>query len=258
MKATFLKGVALGSAISLVTLAGTAAFAGTGVGKVFNLGEDNRANARSQLEGSTPSAVLKVTNSDKSATASGVAIDVPGTDPPLVVNSSTKVKNLNADLLDGHSASQFQDATSQSCPDGSAIASIAPNGSAGCSGSTVLPIDVNVAEASGVSTPATFPPSSLELLFQCYGGDAYVFVENLAAAPAALSWEEFINNLPPVVSNTTVVQGSMNPFDFGTMTQVVGQFIYYDQTTVTSVNVSVVNLNEDGCEFHGTAVIARR
>ncbi len=61
MKATFLKGVALSTAISLVKLAATAAFAGTGVGKVFNLGEDNRTNARSQLEGATPSAVLKVT-----------------------------------------------------------------------------------------------------------------------------------------------------------------------------------------------------
>jgi hypothetical protein len=47
MKATFFKGVALGAAVSLVTLAATAAFAGTDVGKVFNLGEDNRANARS-------------------------------------------------------------------------------------------------------------------------------------------------------------------------------------------------------------------
>src|SRR5271154_6684862 len=98
----------------MATLAATAAFAGTGVGNVFNLGESNRVNARSALEGRTPSAVLHVTNSDKSGSASGVSIDVPASDPPLVVNSATKVKNLNSDLLDGRDSSQFQDATSQS------------------------------------------------------------------------------------------------------------------------------------------------
>ena len=112
MRATFLKGVALGSAVSLATLAATAAFAGTGVGQVFNLGQENRANARSELEGKTPSAVLNVTNTDKSASASGVSIDVPSNDPPLVVNSATKVKNLNADMVDGQHVSQLQAATS--------------------------------------------------------------------------------------------------------------------------------------------------
>ena len=72
MKARFSKGVAFGAAIAIATLVGSAAVAGTGVGKVFNLGEDNRVNSRSQLEGATPTAVLNVTNSDRSSTASGV------------------------------------------------------------------------------------------------------------------------------------------------------------------------------------------
>ena len=195
MKARFLKGVALGSAVSLATLAATAAFAGTGVGKVFNLGQENRVNARSQLDGSTPSAVLNLTNSDQSATASGMSIDVPGNDPPLVVNSSTKVKNLNSDLLDGHDASEFQRSTSTTCPKDSAISSVAPDGSTACNSSMVLPLEQNAAPGQQIPAAALFAPSTIKLGFYCVGTYEGIEVSDRGRAELArnaqlLLWRE--------------------------------------------------------------------
>jgi hypothetical protein len=51
MKLTFVKGVVLGAVTSMLTLAATAALAGTGVGAVFNLGKTNKVNATSTLTG---------------------------------------------------------------------------------------------------------------------------------------------------------------------------------------------------------------
>jgi hypothetical protein len=51
MKPTFLKGVALGAATSVVVTAGTVALAGTGVGGLFNLGETNTVDQTSALLG---------------------------------------------------------------------------------------------------------------------------------------------------------------------------------------------------------------
>jgi hypothetical protein len=252
MKATFFKGVALGSAVSLMTLAATAAFAGTGVGKVFNLGESNRVNARSQLEGATPSAVLNVTNANNSATASGVSIAVPHNDPPLVVNSDTKVRNLNADLLDGETASQLQGATSQSCLNGSAISSIAPTGAATCN-TVALPIDPTV--APGGHRLLDLKPSSLVLAFDCSTSLAQVEFTDQSAAPTILSYSYGANGALPTVGNFEFFTPE---FMIDTSSQVVGQFIYLDQTTVTTVNISAITEGMDGCEYHGTVSIARR
>jgi hypothetical protein len=255
MKATFLKGVALGAAVSLVTLAATAAFAGTGVGKVFNLGEDNRVNARSQLEGSTPSAVLNVTNSDKSGSASGVSIDVPGSDPPLVVNSATKVKNFNADLLDGHTASSFQSATSKSCPNGTAIASMTPAGTTRCSSSVVLPIDDHLAPTNQASPGFAFRPSTLGLGFACTMTTASFGFGNNGTAPATLSSTAFNGSSTSIGNQSLTSTGGIVAI---AAPQIVGEYIYFDQTAVATVNISAISEGEDGCEFHGTVEIALR
>jgi hypothetical protein len=265
VRATFLKGVALGAAVSLVTLAATAAFAGTGVGKVFNLGEDNRVNARSQLEGTTPSAVLNVTNSDKSATASGVSINVPSTDPPLAVNSATKVKNFNADMVDGQHASDFQNATSKSCPNGSAMSAIAPNGSAACNSPVVLPINVALAPGDLNDGPIAFAPSSLGLSFTCSNvvPDAVLAAYDLGAAPATVNWAREENNAPLSVGNIIINPGSESGL-FGSdgAPQHVAQIEYLDATTMTTININLlvvmVNSTFEGCEFQGTATIALR
>jgi len=259
MKAAFVKGVALGGVVSLATLAATAAFAGTGVGKLFNLGESNRVNARSQLEGATPSAVLNVTNSDRSASASGISIDVPGSDPPLVVNSATKVKNLNADLLDGHDAGAFQGATSKTCPSGAAMSSIAANGTAACDSPVVLPVEITVGPG-GVSDELRYPPSSLALRFECVNSVARVdfFDADAPTAPATL--DLFYDVGMPSVS--TVDLFTADPYSVETSTQLMGEFIYLDTSTVTTVNLS--GFDDDGigenhgCRFDGTVETARR
>ena len=264
MKATFLKGVVLGAAVAMVTLVGSAAVAWTGVGKVFNLGESNRANARSQLEGATSSAVLNVTNTDKSATASGVSIDVPSNVPPLVVNSAIKVKNLNADLLDGQSASQFQSATTQACANGTAISSIAPNGAATCNGPTVLPLNIAVAPdaSSGV---LAFAPSSLGMFFQCITGvvpDAAMLVEDRGPSPASVNYSLEVNNAAPIVGNSTITSAPNSKVQLDGPPHSISQIEYLDSTTVTTINISLfvvtVDGNIEGCEYQGTISIARR
>jgi len=107
MKATFLKGVALGAAVSSVTLVASAAFAGTGIGAVFNLGKTNAVNAPTQLRGSVNTGQLQVVNTNTGGLATGIGIAVPSNRPPLVVTSKAKVGNLNADLLDGVDSSQL-------------------------------------------------------------------------------------------------------------------------------------------------------
>ena len=115
---------ALVGALTATLWTTTAAFAGSGVGGVFNLGQVNTVDAQTVLNGN-PGAnpELKVVNNGSGAairgeTNSGDPISAgvlgknngggPGLKatvsagaPPLAVNSSVKVPNLNADLLDG-------------------------------------------------------------------------------------------------------------------------------------------------------------
>lgn len=107
MKATFLKGVALGSVVSLVTLSASAAVAGTGVGAIFNLGRTNSVDATTLLTGSTNGKQLQITNSSTRRGAVGLGIKVAAGRPPLAVSNPTKIDHLNADLLDGVHASGF-------------------------------------------------------------------------------------------------------------------------------------------------------
>jgi hypothetical protein len=101
VKATFLKGVVLGSVVSLVMLTATAAFAGSGVGGVFNLGKYNGVNGATALAGSTAGNQLHVTNVSNGTGATGIGITVHSGKPPLTVNSSTQVPNLNASYVGG-------------------------------------------------------------------------------------------------------------------------------------------------------------
>jgi hypothetical protein len=240
----------------MVTLVSSAAMAGTGIGSLFNLGATNRVNARSQLEGATPSAVLNVTNTNGSASASGVSIDVPAGHAPLVVNSATKVNNLNADLLDGRSGSEFQGAVSEACPNGTAISSIAPTGAATCNSSVVLSINEHLPQ--GGPETATFPyePSSLGLLYNCANTRAVVEFQSLGQSPATLTFSYASNGAAPTVGTMLIPPGS--GYVLAAATQDVGQFIYYDQTSVTTISISANDEGPDGCEFYGTVDEAPR
>lgn len=101
----FLVGLAV--TLALVVGLATAALAGTGVGATFDLGRLNTVNRISQLVGSTNSAMLRVDNNNAGTNATALDLQVQPGLTPMKVNSSTQVTNLNADLVDGRSASSF-------------------------------------------------------------------------------------------------------------------------------------------------------
>ena len=108
MKTRFLKSVVLGAVVCGVTVTSTAALAGTGIGGVFGLGALNRVNVSTVLEGSTNGQQLRVVNNATSGRGTtGIGIQTARNVPPLAVDSTTKVTNLNADLLDGRTSTAF-------------------------------------------------------------------------------------------------------------------------------------------------------
>jgi hypothetical protein len=103
----FTKGVIAGTVAAVLILGVATAFAGTGVGAVFNLGQLNSVNQTSRLTGNSAGAMLKVKNTNPAAGSFGVAIEVGAGRPPLQVNSNARIPLLNADLLDGRTATDF-------------------------------------------------------------------------------------------------------------------------------------------------------
>lgn len=99
----------MGLAVVLAVVLGVAsvALAGTGVGATFNLGNLNTVNKISRLVGSTDNAMLRVDNNSADTNATALDLQVEPGLTPMKVNSSTQVSNLNADLVDGRSASSF-------------------------------------------------------------------------------------------------------------------------------------------------------
>ncbi len=98
MGRSFLKGVVLGAVTASIVLVTSTALAGTGIGGVFNLGKTNTVNRTSILTGKTTGRVLQVTSK---GTGPALGLNVQAGKAPLTVNSSTRIANLNADLLDG-------------------------------------------------------------------------------------------------------------------------------------------------------------
>jgi hypothetical protein len=101
----FLAGLAV--VLALVLSVTSAALAGTGVGAAFNLGQKNTVNRLGQLVGSTDNALLRIDNNNAGTNATALDLRVEPGLAPMKVNSSTQVSNLNADLVDGRSATSF-------------------------------------------------------------------------------------------------------------------------------------------------------
>ena len=99
----------VGLAVILAVVLGvaTAALAGTGVGATFNLGKLNKVNEITRLVGSTDKPMLRVDNNNAGTSATALDLQVEPGHTPMTVNSSTQVANLNADQVDGKSASAF-------------------------------------------------------------------------------------------------------------------------------------------------------
>src|SRR5215207_2445537 len=77
------------------------------VGSVFKLGVTNTVNAISKLTGSVAGSSLQIINSSTGTGATALELQVTPGKPPLKVNGTTKVANLNADLLDGSDSTQL-------------------------------------------------------------------------------------------------------------------------------------------------------
>ncbi len=96
----------VGLAVVLAVVLGlaSAALAGTGVGPrsiwVRPIPSTNSV-------GSTDNPMLRVTNKNSGTDATALTLQVEPGHAPMKVNSSTQVSNLNADLVDGRSASSF-------------------------------------------------------------------------------------------------------------------------------------------------------
>lgn len=99
----FVVGLVVGALAAAVVSAG-AAVAGTGIGGVLNLGRMNTVNAQTALRGTTGQRMLLITNLG-SGPALGLRVQ-PGS-APFTVNSSTLVHGLNADQVEGRSATDF-------------------------------------------------------------------------------------------------------------------------------------------------------
>lgn len=104
MRHQFLKGAAAGGIGAAVVLLASTAVAGTGIGGVFNLGQDNTVNATTALTGNTSGPQLRVKNS---GAGPALELKVASGKAPITVNSSTKVGKLNADFLDGLDSTGF-------------------------------------------------------------------------------------------------------------------------------------------------------
>ena len=95
----------MGLAVALALVLGVATVALAAVpGDPFKLGRINSIDNLSTLVGSASGALLRINNE-----GSGPAIDlrVKEGETPMNVNSTTKVKSLNADQLDDHGANDF-------------------------------------------------------------------------------------------------------------------------------------------------------
>ena len=74
----------------------------------LGLGTVNTVSALSKLAGSVAGPSLQIIdNNSTNASATALELQVEADKAPMKVNSSTEVESLNADHVDGHSASSF-------------------------------------------------------------------------------------------------------------------------------------------------------
>jgi hypothetical protein len=110
MRSQFVKGALVGGLSGALVMVASGALAGSGIGGVFNLGVTNSVNRTSVLVGKTTGSMLRVRNN---GTGPAAAFQVAAGKAPFGVNSNVKVKNLNADLLDGIDSTGFYAAGSK-------------------------------------------------------------------------------------------------------------------------------------------------
>ena len=99
----------VGLAVILALVLGVASAAFGANGDAWRLGRNNVATAITKLGGQlgVNGPMVRITNNNANADDTALALQVQSGEPPMRVNSTTRVDSLNADLLDGQDASQF-------------------------------------------------------------------------------------------------------------------------------------------------------
>lgn len=101
--------LALGVAVMLALVVGAASAAFGANGDAWRLGRANFATKITALGGKlgVNGPMVRLTNKNAGADDTALDLRVQSGEAPMTVNSSTRVNNLNADLLDGRDSSEF-------------------------------------------------------------------------------------------------------------------------------------------------------
>jgi hypothetical protein len=99
----------VGLAVILAVVFGVAslAWAHTADTQLFHLGHSNTASEITKLTANIANPALQLANTSTSAGATALRLQTEATKPPMRVNSSAKVANLNADQLDGKDSTEL-------------------------------------------------------------------------------------------------------------------------------------------------------
>jgi hypothetical protein len=99
----------VGLAVILALVVGVASAAFGANGDAWRLGRSNVATAITKLGGQlgVNGPMVRLTNNNAGTDDTALTLQVQSGEPPMRVNSTTRVDSLNADLLDGQDASQF-------------------------------------------------------------------------------------------------------------------------------------------------------
>ena len=207
--------------IAVAVLAAITASGTTMAASSLLLGTTNPAAAKTTLSSSVNNAVLSIqnTNATGGASSRGLSIVVPSGRPPITVSTGAgKATNLDADKVDGHSASSFGEVRSFAVSTAS-VSNITPILSLGgldiARGSTVFNgtlhcqlyfsssvgghVDGGVMTTSGavtdnVDTPITNEPFGLVTVNGASEVGQYVFVNLSTNKAVTVQWS--IYNLP--------------------------------------------------------------
>ena len=103
--------VFVGLAMLVAVVLGAASTALAANGQSWILGQNNVATAITKLGGAlgVNGPTVQLTNNNADANDTALSLNVEAGEPPMAVNSSTRVTNLNADKLDGLDEAAFME-----------------------------------------------------------------------------------------------------------------------------------------------------
>jgi len=99
----------VGLSVILAVVMGVATMAFAANGDAWRLGRNNVATAITSLGGAAgvDGPMLRITNNNADTNDTALNLQVQSGEPPMTVNSSAKVTNLNSDQLDGKDSTEL-------------------------------------------------------------------------------------------------------------------------------------------------------